>query len=149
MSTTQRHEAIASEQQEEEALRQIEALLSKHHGSVTLKATDAKGNGVVLPETLTRILEQAVHLLARHSAVAVTPVDVELTTQEAADILNVSRPYLVRLLESGAMPYTRTGAHRRIRLGDLLSYKAVRDAERKQALDDLTRLNQEMGLYDR
>ncbi|MGH2485024.1 MAG: helix-turn-helix domain-containing protein, partial [Ktedonobacterales bacterium] len=147
MSTIERREAIASQERDAQALRQIEALLAARHGSIELTSADANGEGVVLPETVTRILDQAVHLLARHSAVAVVSVDSELTTQEAADILNVSRPYLVRLLESGAIPFTKTGAHRRIRLDDLLRYKAVRDVERKQALDELTRLSQEMGLY--
>lgn len=148
MSTIDRREAIAAEPQDEQALRQIEEMLAARNGNVGIKFADAIGDGVILPETLTRILDQAAHLLARHSAVAVVPVDVKLTTQEAADVLNVSRPYLVRLAESGAIPFTRTGAHRRIRLDDVLRYKAVRDAERKQALDELTKINQEMGLYD-
>ena len=76
------------------------------------------------------------------------PVHMELTTQEAADLLNVSRQYLVRLLEDGAMPFTKTGTHRRIRFGDLMAYKRARDATRRQGLKRLTRLSEELGLYD-
>lgn len=78
----------------------------------------------------------------------VIPVDEELTTQEAADILNVSRPYLVSLLEQGVIPFVKTGTHRRIPLGDLLEYKTRRDAQRRKALTELTQLSQELGLYD-
>ncbi|HEY7779249.1 MAG TPA: excisionase family DNA-binding protein [Ktedonobacterales bacterium] len=72
----------------------------------------------------------------------------ELSTQEAADILNVSRPYLISILEQGTIPYAKTGTQRRIGFDDLMRYKAQRDAARKQTLDELARLNQEMGLYD-
>jgi excisionase family DNA binding protein len=71
-----------------------------------------------------------------------------LTTQQAADFLNVSRPYFIRLLEQGAIPHTKTGSHRRVRLDDVLAYKRQRDAERRRALDDLVALSQEMGLYE-
>jgi excisionase family DNA binding protein len=72
----------------------------------------------------------------------------ELTTQQAADILNVSHQYLIRLLDEGAVPSTQTGADRRIRVDDLLRYKQQRDRERAEALDELTQLSQEMGGYD-
>ncbi len=76
------------------------------------------------------------------------PVSMELTTQEAADILNVSRQYLVRLAEDGSIPCTKTGKHRRLRAQDVLAYKSRRDRQRKKALSKLTQLSQEFGLYD-
>lgn len=109
--------------------------------------SDASSAGTVdLPEALLRVLQLAARELARGNAVAVVPVHKDLTTQEAADILNVSRPYLIKLLEQGDIPHVKTGTHRRIRLSDVLAYKRVRDAERRRALTRLTQMGQEMGL---
>jgi excisionase family DNA binding protein len=71
----------------------------------------------------------------------------DLTTQQAAELLNVSRQYLVRLLDAGAIPYTRVGTHRRLRLQDVLSYRNLRHSERRASLARITRLSQEMGDY--
>jgi excisionase family DNA binding protein len=91
---------------------------------------------------------QAARELASGNAIAILPLNKDLTTQEAADILNVSRPYLIKLLEQGDIPYVKTGTHRRVRLSDVLTYKHVRDAERRRALAKLTQLSQDMGIYD-
>jgi len=71
----------------------------------------------------------------------------ELSTQEAADFLNVSRQYFVQLLERGEIPISETGTHRRVKFGDILAYKQRRDAQRRQILDELTQLGQAMGDY--
>ena len=70
------------------------------------------------------------------------------TTQEAADLLNVSRPHLIKLLEEGAINFERVGTHRRIRFEDLMEYKHKRDNERRKALKKLTQMAQEAGLYE-
>ena len=76
------------------------------------------------------------------------PLSKALTTQQAASLLNVSRPYLIKLLDEKAIPYTMVGTHRRIRYRDLMEYKQRADAEQEQALEDLTRLSEALGLYD-
>lgn len=76
------------------------------------------------------------------------PTNKELTTQEAADLLNVSRPYLIKLLEAGELAFTKVGTHRRIRFSDLMSYKEERDNSRKQGLAELAKLSQELDLYE-
>jgi excisionase family DNA binding protein len=75
------------------------------------------------------------------------PIDRELTTQAAADILNVSRQYLVELLDNQTIPHTKVGTHRRIRFGDLMNYKTDRDAKRRAGLSRMTKKSQQLGLY--
>jgi len=72
----------------------------------------------------------------------------ELSTQQAAELLQVSQQYPVRLVDEGRLACTRTGSHRRLRLTEVLAYKAQRDAERKKALDDLAELTEQHGGYD-
>ncbi|MBX6342618.1 MAG: helix-turn-helix domain-containing protein [Thermomicrobiaceae bacterium] len=113
----------------------------------TFVRSDGTETTIELPESVARLLEQAVHLLARGEAVSIVPVHKELTTQEAADLLNVSRQYLVRLLERGEIPYHRVGTHRRIRFGDVMAYKRARDRRRREGLARLTALSQDLGSY--
>jgi excisionase family DNA binding protein len=77
------------------------------------------------------------------------PDQKDLTTQEAADILNVSHQYLVELLEAQAIPSSKVGTHRRIRFGDLVNYKNDRDAKRREGLSQMTKKSQKLGLYSK
>ena len=96
---------------------------------------------------------EAVHLLVRilthmasGSAVTVLPVQAELTTQHATDLLGVSRPYLVRLLDEGKLPFHKVGTHRRVRAADVMAYQRQRHVRSKRLLDDLTEEAQSLGL---
>jgi excisionase family DNA binding protein len=106
------------------------------------------GEPIELPPAVYEILAEVLRAMAQGQAVTVTPLDTELTTQEAADFLNVSRQYLVRLLDQGAIPFTKVGTHRRVTFGDLAAYKDVRDRQRRALLDEMTRQSGEWGLYD-
>lgn len=141
------HEPIAAPAAERPAIDAIERFLAGH-SERPVCLFDAGGQPIPLPDSARRVLAAAVHELARDHAVAIVPVYRELTTQQAADLLNVSRQYLIRLLEQGDLPFTRTGTHRRIRLDDLLRYKEERGARRREGLRRLTRLSEELGLYD-
>jgi len=101
---------------------------------------------IELPTSALRLLVDILAELAGGNAVRVVPVHAELTTQEAADLLNVSRPHLVKLLEAGELPFHRTGKHRRVRFADLMHYKSERDRSSEQALAELTRQAQELGM---
>ncbi|AOY95369.1 DNA-binding protein [Cupriavidus sp. USMAA2-4] len=92
---------------------------------------------VELPTSALRLLVDILAELAGGNAVKVVPVHAELTTQEAADLLNVSRPHLVKLLEDGALPFHRAGKHRRVRFSDLMQFKAARDQASEQAMAEL------------
>jgi excisionase family DNA binding protein len=105
------------------------------------------GETTPIPETVLLTLERVAELLGRGDAISVVPTAKELTTQQAADILNVSRQYLVRLLDEGRIPCSRTGSHRRINARDLFAYKGQRDRQRGAALDRLTQLSEEAAGY--
>ena len=98
---------------------------------------------VDLPPALGQLLLDVLTHVARGEMVTFVPYGAELTTKEAADLLNVSRPFLISLLESGQIEFHKVGSHRRIRAHDLLAYRANREHERKAALADLQRLGQE------
>lgn len=117
-----------------EGQRALAAYLSTQLETQRIQIFDDKNEAhtVELPTSALRLLVEILSQLADGNAVKVVPIHAELTTQEAADMLNVSRPHLVKLLESGALPFHKAGKHRRIRFSDLMAYKAAQD-ERSQA----------------
>jgi len=108
----------------------------------------ADGTRLPLPEPIAEVLSEVASALAQGQAVTVAPQHTTLTTQQAADLLGVSRPTLVKLLEAGELPYTQPGRHRRIRLTELLAYRERIRTERKEGLDELARISDDAGLYD-
>jgi excisionase family DNA binding protein len=101
---------------------------------------------VELPSSVVRLLLEILEQMAHGNAVTLVPVHAELTTQQVADLLNVSRPYLIQLLEEGKLPYRKVGTHRRVRAEDVFAWKRAIDAKRRKALDELAALDQELGL---
>ena len=106
------------------------------------------GKQVEIPLSVYRLLSGIVREMARGNAVTVAPLHKQLTTQQAADLLNVSRPFLVGLLEQGEIPYHKAGTHRRIYLRDLLNYRETRSIKRRADLAALAEDAQELGLYN-
>ncbi len=101
---------------------------------------------VELPTSVLRLLVDILAELADGNAVKVGPVHPELTTQETADMLNVSRSHLVKLLENRVLPFHRTGKHRRVRFTDIMQYKDACDHASEEAMADLARQAQESGM---
>jgi excisionase family DNA binding protein len=104
--------------------------------------------GVELPESVIEILRQAVGYMLQGKGVTLTPVHRNLTTQEAADLLGVSRPFLVELLAKKEIPFHLVGTHRRIYLEDLLRFRERRDKGRKEIINQMAREAMENGDYD-
>lgn len=118
----------------------------KRHRRLVVRAEGSRAAPVPLPESASKALTRALELIAEGSGVAVVPVDTEITTQQAADLLNVSRPYVVALLERGEIPFRKVGSRRRVRLADVVAYRATQDARSKAALDELTSEAQDLRL---
>ena len=102
--------------------------------------------GFVLPPAAVALLADALAGLAQGRRVVVVAEDAELTTQQAADLLNVSRPYLIGLLEAGKIAHRKVGTHRRIPLGDLLAYRRARKAKSALLMRELAAEAQELGM---
>ncbi len=116
-------------------------------GEAIFRLIAPNGEAAELPVVVMRLLHDIVHHLANDRVVSIVPMHKQLTTQQAADLLNVSRPHLIALLERGEIPYTRPGKHRRLKFSDVMEYKRRRDAAEEEALDELARLSQDLGVY--
>lgn len=132
-----------------EALPHIRDYLARHLGqeSIRLRVDDGdEDETLVLPRGAIELLARVLAHMANGQGVSVVPADAELTTQQAASLLNVSRPYLIGLLDAGEIEYRLVGKHRRVRADSLLAFLRIDDQRRRRTADDLTVLNQEMGL---
>jgi excisionase family DNA binding protein len=132
---------------EKVAANQLRQILASHvNGDVKLRVLNEeqkKPAEVILSPALSSLLMELLRHIARGDAVTLVPVHEMLTTQQAADILNVSRPFLISLLERGEIPFVTTGRHRRVKAEDLFAYKRVRDEKRSKALSDLAEFDAE------
>ena len=128
-------------------LRKIMANLVTEDRPTKLQLALEKGEmaDVTLSPAIANTFLQVLRLISSGKGFKLIPVGAELTTQQAADHLNVSRPFLVKLLEAGDIPFAKTGRHRRIKAEDLFAYKARRDAQRGEALSDMAKLDAEKG----
>jgi excisionase family DNA binding protein len=128
------------------------ALDGKLHGtrrySADWRLVGPQGESITLPGSVFHVLERVVEVMARGDSITVVPVGREMTTQQAADLLNVSRQYLVRLLDEGRIPFRMTGKHRRVRIEDVLAFKDTRDRDRRAGLRHLSRMTEEFGGYE-
>src|SRR5450755_2702816 len=131
-----------------EALQSLSALVrSRPFDEIQLRAArDGDSVEVTVPRAAYRLFLELLGHLANGSAVTIVPIHAELTTQEAADLLNVSRPYLVGLLDKGKIPFRMVGAHRRVKAADLIAYQQRDEAKRKKVLEELSAEAEKHGL---
>ncbi|WP_329133898.1 helix-turn-helix domain-containing protein [Streptomyces sp. NBC_01476] len=131
-----------------QALRQVRSYLETHKDrrEITVTVADGEPEPLTLPREAVELLAGLLAHLGAGRGVSVVPADAELTTQQAADMLNVSRPFLVGLLNAGEIEYRNVGTHRRIKASSLIEYKLQDDQRRRAAADEVTQLGQEMGL---
>ena len=120
--------------------------LAAHQTGSLFRLVADSGESVDLPDEMVSVIGDVAREMSRGYEVAVVPRERAVTTQDAAEILGVSRPYLVKLLESGQMPFHRAGTHRRVLLQDVLDYKEQRDRNRRESLRALTEESQSMGM---
>lgn len=152
MSSTTVDDAQPNEQDAElarDALARVKDYLARHRGAahepVRIRVDEAGEQPLTLPRVSVELMARVLAHIAAGQTVAIVPNHAELTTQQAADMLNVSRPYLISLLDEGKIGYRRVGTHRRIVASSLLEYKRADDAARRSAADELAAMTQELG----
>lgn len=135
-------------QQAERALRRIKDYLGRHpeEPDPIEVLVECDGPSLVLPRPAVTLLAQILGQLAEGRGVSIVPSEAELTTQQAAELLGVSRPYLIGLLDEGEIHCRKVGRHRRIPLAAVLAYKRADDEQRRRAADEVGEIGQELGL---
>ncbi len=138
-------EAVVPTKAEAQVAQESGRILAAHgHGDLRVQLDD--GQTLVLPRSVSRLLQHMLAAMADGNAVTLIPIHAEMTTQEAADHLNVSRPHLIKVLEREEIPFRKVGTHRRILFEDVQRYKAKIEADRSHTLDELARQSQELGM---
>ena len=136
-------------QEMESAAVAARALSKAAPGGVGLKICDDSGkHEIELPAAIFKTLLKLLMEIGNGNTVAVIPVHSELTTGQAADLLNMSRPHLVKLVEQGELKYRMVGTHRKLSARDVLAYKDRMTHKRRTALSEMTSLDEELGLYE-
>lgn len=141
--TQQKHDATVSR----EALRKLTHVLDKSPQQSIDVALELSGESITLPHHVVLKLREVLKNAAAGQPISIVPEHAELTTQQTADLLNVSPPYVVKLIDEGTLPGHKVGAHRRVYASDVKEYKRAQDITTRKAADELTALSEEMGLY--
>lgn len=142
------HEPDTTEQQQaRQALVELKGALKAVDADVVDISVKGIQDVVRLPMSVIKLLNRVLANYAAGQGVSIVPAHAELTTQQAANMLNVSRPYLVKLLDCGEIKHSKVGTHRRILASSLNEYRAKQEIETRSAVDELVALGQEMDLY--
>ncbi|HEY6760980.1 MAG TPA: helix-turn-helix domain-containing protein [Baekduia sp.] len=138
---------LHAEPEEQSGLAEVLSLLDRleSRGERKTRLVGPDGDAIELPASAFEALRAVVSGMANGQTITLVPHGQELTTQQAADILNVSRPHVIKLLESGEIAHHKVGSHRRVNVEDVLRYRADRAKARRAQLEELTRLSEELG----
>lgn len=146
MSTLTKHEPVTPTVDDvrlaKASSRRLAPFLNRNL-NVRIAETDER---VELPAIAVRLLVDLLSAMAEGNAVTLIPIHAELTTQQAADLLGMSRPFLIKQLEDGVIPFRKIGTHRRVLFSDLMKYKHEIDSKREEALDELAAQAQELDM---
>ena len=140
---TQKEQRIA--QENVKILGQIAGKHKKSSKAIEIEVSGEKEH-VKIPVSAFKFLNTILEHMAQGKAVSIIPSGAEITTQQAAEMLNVSRPHVVKLLEEGELPFHKVGTHRRIKLKDLQKYRVSMEKEREEALTELAKQAQELDM---
>jgi excisionase family DNA binding protein len=132
---------------DEQTLARLEEALRRAASGVgASELVSSFGEHVAIPAGAAQALARVASEMAKGNSVAVVPVHHELTTHEAAALLHVSRPHLIRMLDEGRLPFRKVGSHRRVRFDDVAAFRAREDARREALLARIARESQDLGL---
>lgn len=133
-----------------QALESISPFIANPPDTITLAILDStmQDTRITIPNGMFQLMVNVLQSVSRGEPVTILPQSAELTTQEAADILRVSRPYLVKLLDEGTIPSRKVGIYRRVLLQDVLNYQKTEKQRQSVIMSKLTKEAQDMGLYD-
>jgi excisionase family DNA binding protein len=141
-------EPVAPDAESARAARVLADLLPADAGDAHFSLVDgASGAAAELPPAVIDVLRQVLEHLGAGRSVSIIPAEAEFTPNEAADYLNVSRTFVLKLLDEGQIPFRRVGSHRRIRFGDLRDYEKQQRVRADDAMEEMARINQELDLY--
>jgi excisionase family DNA binding protein len=145
MAASKTHDSLVTpDPAEAEVIARLHAEIDeiyREHGEARLLGPD--GEMIGIPGSAFEALRLVVDAMSKGQTIVLAPQEEELTSQQAADLLRVSRPHLIKLLDEGQIPFHRVGTHRRIRLEDVLAYRRTRSEDRREKLDELARLSED------
>lgn len=127
------------------ALTEVLESLQKDNVEIEIEETREK---IRIPLNSLKLLAKILKITSQGKPVSIVPIATEMTTQAAADLLGCSRPHLVKLLEEGAIEYTKVGKHRRVKFEDVMAYKKRMKARQQELLIKIMNADEESGLYD-
>lgn len=148
-TTISQREPVSLSKHDRDLAEKCHQQLVVERESANVFISDGQSKTIVeLPPSVLELLIELLRVVSEGNAVTLVPIHAELTTQQASDLLGVSRPFLVNALESGAMPYRRVGTHRRVKFEDVMKYKHATMEARRMTLDELVADGQELGMDD-